>query len=215
MGAPPGLDVALGLLEGALDYTREALAPLDRGPGDGDPTDLTRPTPCHRWDLGGLLAHMEDSLDAFAEGADGTVSLDPRVPAPVRAEGLRRKACHLLGTWSAATPETVVLGDCTLPTTVLAHAAALEITVHGWDVAATLRPHDPAPAIPPGLAGSLLGVAGAVVAPDDRGERFATARPTYAGDDAESRLLAFVGRDRSRPVAGNPAVRRTRPPRAS
>ncbi len=233
MSGPRGHDAAIGLLESALDYTRAVLGHLDADPDR--PADLTRPTPCRDWDLGRLLAHLEDSLDAFAEGAHGAVSLDPRVPAPVRAAALRRKACHLLGSWSAATAGSVTIGGRPLPTSVVAGAAALEVTVHGWDVAATLHRPDTGPStttatasavstgppagplspIPPGLASALLEVASAMVDPADRRGLFAAPRATTPEDDPETRLLAFLGRDRSRPVTSNPAVRRTRPPWAS
>ena len=212
MSARSELDAAVELLEGALDYTRAVLAGLDPGGVDGGRVDLSRPTPCRHWDLGTLLAHMEDALDAFAEGAEGAVSLDPTVPAETRAAALRRKACDLLGAWSRQPPPVVSIGGQELPTAVVAAAAALEITVHGWDVAQALgRPAT----IPPALARPLHDLAAGMVDPADRGHRFGAPHPVGAGEDPEVRLLAFLGRDRCRPLAANPGVRRTQPPRAS
>ena len=205
MPGPLGLDDAVALLERALDYTRPVLAHLDDA-GRTGPADLTRPTPCAAWDLGRLLAHMEDGLDAFTEGAAGAVSLDPRVPAQVRAVALRRKACHLLGAWLRERPAVVSVGRLPVPTEAVAATATLEITIHGWDVAQALG--RPAP-LPPDLAARLGDLAAVLVDPADRGARFATPLPVSADAGAEARLLAFLGRDRCRPGGTNPAVRRT------
>lgn len=212
-GADRGLEAGVGLLEGALDYTRAALAPLDRDPA----ADLlTRRTPCREWDLDRLLAHMQDGLDAFAEGSGGTVSLAsrPAVPLPVRlrVQRLRSTACDLLGAWSRGASPTARVGVLEVPTVLLARTAALEVAVHGWDVAATLGLDAP---LPDTLARPLRDVAAAVVDPADRIERFAPPCPTGDGADATTRLLAFLGRDRSRPIATNPGVRSTGQPPAS
>ena len=78
---------AIELLDRALGYTRVVLAGV---PG----ADLDRRTPCRDWNLGQLLAHMDDALDAFTEAAGGAVDVPargwspaPRGPAP--GEGVR------------------------------------------------------------------------------------------------------------------------------
>ena len=77
---------------------------------------------------------MDDGLDAFLEAAGGAVRVEvPRRPVS-DLEALQGKACHLLGVWSAPTPEYVVVGDHPVPSPLLVSAAALEIAVHGWDV---------------------------------------------------------------------------------
>jgi uncharacterized protein (TIGR03086 family) len=203
----PGLDHSIELLDRSLGYTRAILARID----DADAT-LALPTPCGQWNLGQLLAHMEDALDAFTEGAGGTVSLDPRVPAVVRTAALRRKACDLLGAWSTHRPAVVRVGDQEAPTAVVAAAAALEITVHGWDVAQSLG--QPAP-IPEELAACLLPIADAIVAPHDRGTLFGPVLDVPDTSSAEVHLLAYLGRDRSMPLASIPDVPITGPPLAS
>ena len=80
------LDGAVELLERSLAYTRVLLA-------DVRPHHLPRPTPCAGWTLGRLLAHMEDSLDAFLEAAAGRVAVDSVPPTSTRVEALREKAC--------------------------------------------------------------------------------------------------------------------------
>lgn len=180
------LDPAVELLDRALSYTRVSLA---------DVTDdhLGRPTPCAHWDLGRLLAHMDDALDAFAEGAAGAVDLDDRTPVRVRVESLQLKACALLAAWSRpGAPARIRIGDQTIETPVVVLAAALEITVHGWDVSQAVGTARP---IPQPLAAGLLPVAEALVADADRGIQFGVPRPVPAAAPAQDRLLGFLGRD--------------------
>lgn len=173
------------LLERALGYTRVRLAGVR-------PELLARPTPCDRWDLAGLLAHMEDSLDAFLEAAGGSVALTPvPAPHPTRVGALSEKACALLGAWTHGPPATVTVGSRPLGSALLGATAALEITVHGWDVGVATG--HPAP-IPADLAAILLEVAHAVVTDADRGSRFAAPVPAPPGAPYDVRLLAFLGR---------------------
>ena len=180
----PALDDAVELLDRALAYTRVALA---------DVTDeaLCNPTPCAGWRLGRLLAHMEDALDAFIEAASGSVLVDVPSPAGGRVDALRDKACALLGAWTRGAPPEVSVAGRDLDSSLLVATAALEITVHGWDVGqATGRP---AP-IPPELALRLLDVARRVVDEADRGTRFGRPRPTAGDASHDIRLLAYLGR---------------------
>lgn len=201
------LDHAIELLDRALGFTRGVLADLDAGA-----PSLSRRTPCHGWDLGQLLAHMEDALDAFAEGAGGAISLEARIPAVGRTDALREKACALLGAWSRECPAVVTIGDQVAPTSVVAAAAALEITVHGWDVAQAIGRPTP---IPEELAARLLPVADALVAADDRGPLFGEVIEVPRDSSADTYLLAFLGRDRSMPLEAFDTNRDTGPPIAS
>jgi uncharacterized protein (TIGR03086 family) len=174
---------ALELLERALGYTRGALATV--GP------DRSGPTPCAGWSLADLLCHMDDGLDAFLEAAGGAVRVEvPHQPAS-DLEALQGKACHLLGVWSAPTPQYVVVGDSPVPAALLVSAAALEIAVHGWDVSrSTGAPRD----LPDDLARELLPVAQTVVLPEDRPDRFAVPRRTGQTGGSADVLLGFLGR---------------------
>jgi uncharacterized protein (TIGR03086 family) len=185
--------MSVALLERAVDYTRERLAAVRPG-------DFAAPTPCSEWDLGDLLAHMEDSLDAFLEASRGVVGPPQATIRAPQLDRLRSKACHLLGSWAALAPglDVVRVGDRTLPATTLLEAAALEITVHGWDVGQAI--HDPAP-LPRTLAEDLLPVAARVVTPDVRSGRFADpigwagGGAEYAPEQAPGcELLGFLGR---------------------
>lgn len=180
----PRLGDAVELLDRSLAYTSVALAEVHEA-------DLDRPTPCSRWSLGSLLHHMDDALDAFLEAAHGVVAVRAPAPAPDRVGTLREKACALLGAWVRVAPDEVRVGDAALASRVLVTAAALEITVHGWDVGqATGRPRR----VPEELARGLLVAARGLVDPEDRGIRFGPERPVPGDAPADVRLLAFLGR---------------------
>jgi uncharacterized protein (TIGR03086 family) len=180
----PQLDDAVELLDRALAFTRVALANV---------TDeaLTRPTPCSAWSLGRLLTHMEDALDAFNEAAAGAVRVDPPGRSSTQVGALREKACALLGAWTRATPAEVAVGDRGIDSGLLVATAALEITVHGWDVS---QATGCAARIPEDLAAGLFTIAQGVVDPADRGTRFGDPRPAPAGASHDIRLLAYLGR---------------------
>ncbi len=180
-----GHDRALELLERALTYTRTTLSSV--GP------DCSGPTPCAGWSLADLLAHMDDGLDTFLEAAGGTVRVEVPWRAGADLEGLQRKACHLLGVWSGPTPPLVVVGDQQLPTDLLVDAAALEITVHGWDVSQATGLDHP---LPDDLARRLLPVARRVVTDEDRAERFSAPITPAPGSGSSGQLLGFLGRTR-------------------
>ena len=180
----PRLDDAVELLDRSLAYTCGALA-------DVHDADLARPTPCSRWSLDRLLAHMGDALDAFLEAAAGVVEVTPPAPADDPVGRLREKANALLGAWTTARPDRVLVGGAGLASTVLATAAALEIAVHGWDVG-QVTGH--ARRMPDSLAHRLLDAAAELVDDRDRGTRFAPPRPVPGDAPDDVRLLAFLGR---------------------
>jgi uncharacterized protein (TIGR03086 family) len=192
------LDRAVELLERSLAYTRVMLA-------DVRPDNLDRPTPCAGWTLARLLAHMEDALDAFTEAAAGRVEVTPVPPSETRVDALRDKACALLGAWMAARPaaERVEVGDLGLDAPLLVSTAALEVTVHGWDVGQATGRRTP---IPFDLAEGLLAVAERVIDQVDRGSRFASPRAAPPEAASDVRLLSWTGRDpihMTEPLWGN------------
>ncbi|HSV40878.1 MAG TPA: maleylpyruvate isomerase family mycothiol-dependent enzyme [Nocardioidaceae bacterium] len=185
--APPLLE-SLGLLERAVGYTRVALQGVT-------PAMLGNPTPCDRWDLAALLDHMVDSLETLTEAADlGYVALaSPEgPPSPVDAvQRLRVQACSLLGAWSAvARDDAVMVGDRPLSSAVLACAGALEVAVHGWDVAQATGAGSPMPTL---LALDLLPWLDVFVTDSDRPSRFGTAVDVPSCGPS-TLLLARVGR---------------------
>ena len=182
---PPG---AVELLERAIAYTRASLVQVTEA-------DLDRPTPCRGWALRDLLAHMDDSLEAMGAAAQATsLSLVPSEPPTAGADLLDSiclRARGLLGHWHPERGGGVELGELSLPRELLGAVGALEITLHGWDVAEAIgQPRS----IPPGLAMDLWPVARDHVTEADRPFRFGP--PVEVSDWATpaTRLLAHSGR---------------------
>ena len=178
-----GLTGAVELLDRSLAWTRSGLALVT-------PDRLGDPTPCARWDLAALLHHMDDGLDAFTEAATGEVSLVTTAGTP-RLESIRAKACALLGWWCEQPPIDVRMGALHLPTGLLVATAALENTVHGWDVH---RAVGTGQQIPEALAEELLPVARVTVDEADRPGRFAAPVPVPDDASPSQLLLAHLGR---------------------
>ena len=180
---------ALAVLDAAVVWTHDCL----QAARNADPA---LPTPCAAWDLGDLLVHMEDSLAALSDAALGRVELDvPRHPgsrdATVLVERVVSRACTMRARWRTLPPGGPVEVDAlALDRDTLALVGALEVTVHGWDVAAAVgssrRP-------PEDLAARLLPVARHVVTDGERGRRFGPALAPYDAS-AAARLLAHLGR---------------------
>jgi len=186
-GHPLALAGGVGLLERAINYTLGALHAVTGA-------ELGAPTPCRSWDLHALLAHLDGSLAALHEAATlGRVCLavpEPRPPAdPVAA--VRDRACLLLGEWTGTRREDAEVGDAALTTAVLATAGAVEVAVHGWDVARSLGRDHP---LPPPLAQELLALSPYLVSEADRPVRFAAPIAVPARAPADERLLGFLGR---------------------
>ncbi|WP_110207679.1 TIGR03086 family protein [Nocardioides daejeonensis] len=186
----------VALLERAIGWTRQALY-------DAEGIPLTARTPCTAWNLGDLLAHMSDGLDAFTEASCGFVALGSVPSHTTRIDELRGKACALLAAWTAPSAADVWVHDQALHADVLLHAAAVEITVHGWDVMQTAGlAHDSRShtlrALPDDLAEGLLPGARLLLASADRPGRFAPALETAYDATPGERLLAHLGR----PVSG-------------
>jgi uncharacterized protein (TIGR03086 family) len=177
----------IGLLERAVNYTLGSLHLVTSA-------HLARPTPCRDWTLRELLAHLDDSLLALHEAADlGHVPLDvpeagPGDPVMV----LKDRACHLLGAWTAVeTPGSVSVGGNPLTTSIVTSAGAVEIAVHGWDIARACGAERP---LPEPLAEELLELAPFFVTDDDRPARFGSPLAVSPVAGASDRLLAFTGR---------------------
>jgi uncharacterized protein (TIGR03086 family) len=182
------------LLESALSY---ALASA----GTATRPVLSSPTPCPGWDLEALLDHLGDSIAALHEvmAAPGT---SPRARARAGGDPVTRlhdQSASLLDACAAAGPagpagpaeRLVAVGDRQLTASMVAVTGALEITVHGWDIAAACGGPRP---VPSGLAVVLLAVAPFLVTPATRAGLFARpvrlSIPACPGDQ----LVAFLGR---------------------
>lgn len=186
---PAPLVGGVTLLERAINYTRGSLHAVT-------PEALSHPTPCRDWDLRRLLRHMSDSLVALQEAIGlGKVDLDVADDTDASADpvaAVRDRACLLLGAWAGADgPGPVSIGGCPLTAGVVASTGAIEIAVHGWDVARACGPPRP---IPSALAEELLQLSSLLITDVDRPARFAAPAdvPSHAGPG--DRLIAFLGR---------------------
>lgn len=184
------LTAGVALLERAMGYTLDSLLLVT-------PADLARPTPCPAWDLAALLDHMNDSLLALHEATGRRVDLAPvrarhRHEVPAVAD-LRASGCRVLHDWrtAVAADEAVSVGGRELPASLVAATGALEVTAHGWDVAAAVGTSRPVPAP---LAGPLLDLAPLLVTAADRGSRFGPEVTSGRLASASDRLLAYLGR---------------------
>lgn len=183
------------LLDRAIAYTRGSLALVT--------ADLmAAPTPCAGWDLRALLTHMDDSLVSLHEAASVRrvrVDVPPATPDDI-VVSLRTRACQLLAEWTADWATGAVGGESRdvlvdgrpVTSPVLTSAGALEVVVHGWDVAVSCGVPRP---IPDDLAAALLRLAPVLVNDADRPARFGPELTAPPGASSGERLLAFLGRD--------------------
>lgn len=190
----PGTCSATGgiqLLEPAIGYALAAAAAVAPG-------FLSRPTPCHRWDLGMLLRHASESVAAICEGIDaGCIDLYPDVEdadvASDPARAFRDRAGRLLGACARTgrQHEVVHIADRLLPASAMAAAGALEIAMHGWDISRASGRCQP---IPRTLAADLLAIAPLLIPDTDRHPLFAAPVSVPPEADPSDRLAAFLGR---------------------
>lgn len=160
------------------------------------PPLLARPTPCPGWVLAELLDHLSDSIGVLAAAITaGRVRV---VPGGHRATAdpvtrLRGRAAGLLDAVGAAgaADRRVTVGDRELTVNMVAVTAAVEITVHGWDIRVACGGRQP---VPPDLASVLLPIAPLLITPDTRpglfGRPVQLSGPACPGDE----LVAFLGR---------------------
>jgi uncharacterized protein (TIGR03086 family) len=185
------LSRGLELLEAAVRYALAGAALVT-------PQILSRPTPCPSWDLEMLLDHLGDAIgvlhEALAAGSVGARAV-PGHPAlgPDPVAWLRGQAAGLLAACAAAGPaeRLVTIGDRELPARLVALTGAIEITVHGWDIAVACGAGRP---VPPGLAALLLPIAPLLITPGTRPGLFAEPVPLPGPACPGDQFVAFLGR---------------------
>jgi uncharacterized protein (TIGR03086 family) len=179
------LEIAIGYAVGSLSCVTQA--------------SLSDPTPCAAWDLGALLEHVSDSLAALHDAiATGSVSLDVLARVPVSSADelvttLRTRAGRLLAASGARGEDrAVAIAGRRLTGRQVTAVGAVEITVHGWDIAEACRCPRP---IPPALATSVLAIIPLVVTHVTRNVQFADAIPAAPQACPSDRLVALLGRN--------------------
>ncbi|TDB85992.1 TIGR03086 family protein [Actinomadura sp. KC216] len=174
-----------GLLERAIGFVLTSVQAVT-------PDMMSRRTPCASWDLEMLLLHLRDSLAALHDGMRfGCVGMVPEPPAPDEdpVSAVRVRAVRLLR--AALAPGPVEIGDRHLDGHLMAAAGAIEVAVHGWDIAQASGRGSP---IPAALAGELLEVCPLVVPESPRHALFADPVEPAPGAAPGDRLVAFLGR---------------------
>ena len=197
--------MSASLLADAIDY---ALGSVDCVA----PVLLSQPTPCRDWDLAALLRHANDSLAALHEGlATGYVRLD-RAGAAAAEHGslaviFRDRAARLRVAAQAGGQHDIAIANRHVAAAIVTAVGAIEITVHGWDIAAACGPGGRP--IPAGLARGVLEIVPLVVTGPARGSQFAAPVTVPPQASPGDRLVALLGRDPARP---QPAATRPIPP---
>jgi hypothetical protein len=115
---------------------------------------------------------------------------------------LRRQLVALLACTATAGPadRPVTIWDRELTASIVAATGAIEITVHGWDIAVACGGNRP---VPPGLAAVLLATAPLLVPADARPGLFADPVALLSPAGPGDQLVAFLGR---RPFRGDSAA---------
>jgi uncharacterized protein (TIGR03086 family) len=175
---------AFGLLERAICY---ALGNVQAVTCD----HLPARTPCSDWDLGTLLQHVNESLALLCTCVDTDVR--PCAEARNPPDVFRARAGRLLGAFSRGPcPSIVHAAGYPLAMRMIAATGAIEIAVHGWDVARTTRQNQP---IPNGLAHDLLWLCPLIAADAEQHRLFAPPIPLPATAAVSDQLVALLGRD--------------------
>jgi len=146
-----------------------------------------------------LLHHVNDSLAALYGGIGaGYVGPDPAWDADGEMAGdlvatFRGRAGRLLGAWTAAGhhDRVVAIADRPLLASTVAGTGAIELAVHGWDIARACGDRQP---IPPALAIDLLKISPLLVTDATRYPLFAAPVAVSPLASSSDRLVAFLGR---------------------
>ncbi len=111
------------------------------------PEDLDRPTPCERYDVGALLAHLlwvTDMSVAAARRLPMEADQASDRPPDGWASSFELQAAALVDAWSdpGAWQGTTSLAGTELPATVAGLIVFGDLVIHGWDLARAIgMPH--------------------------------------------------------------------------
>jgi uncharacterized protein (TIGR03086 family) len=164
------------------------------------PDQLSAPTPCQSWQVRDVVNHLIGVSFFYAETLN-TGAAPPPVEADFTSGDLMttfdEAADRALTAFAApgAEQKTVTLRLGPLPGRAFMGIAAIDVLVHGWDLArATGQPTD----FEPELAEQLLDGARALLQPSLRGDDgkapFGEEQPAPPDATPTDRLAAFLGR---------------------
>lgn len=180
-----------------LDQAHRALRSAVAGvPADG----WQRPTPCEQWDVAQVLQHAAGDQLAYVAKLTGGPGPDydpfepsgtlDGSPTTLLEPALVASAAAFATVDPSDTDVPVPVPPFTLPANRAVEAAALDATIHAWDIAVATGQRSP---LTPSLAQALRPVADALVEPL-RGYAYGTAiEPASDADEATS-LLNYLGR---------------------
>jgi uncharacterized protein (TIGR03086 family) len=163
------------------------------------PSRLGDPTPCDQFDVRDLGLHLVGVARRVAAVGRGEAQEGPVDVSGVDGEGLAKAfdeaRQEAFASWAddAALEREVTLPWATLPGTLAAAIYTLELTAHGWDLAAATGQLD---VLDPGLAEVSLAVAAQVLPPEPRGDEIPFGPVVEVPADAPvyDRLAGYLGR---------------------
>lgn len=174
-------------LRGLLTHMNDSLAALIEA-ADVSAVDVSRPITPELSLVGSERTRCcsEDSEYARCESSDDRICIHCVI------QPLCARAHYLVGAWSRAdVPDVVSVDDHYLTGSIVAGTGAIEVAVHGWDVAAACgQPRE----IPSMLAEELLELARVIIDNADRPQRFGSPVDVPAVASVSDRLVAFTGR---------------------
>jgi uncharacterized protein (TIGR03086 family) len=151
--------------------------------------------------MGDSLTALQEALDLARVGpaAEGAApAYGPDGSAISLVGTLRAQAGRLLGALAEAGERLVWVGGFPVPASVVASAGAVDLAVHGWDVARACGRAQP---IPEPLAEEMLEISPLLVTGADRPALFAPPVPVSPLASASDRLVGYLGRDPAKPLA--------------
>ena len=180
-----------------LAYQRETLRGLVAGVAS---SDLTKSTPCAKWDVRGLVNHFVGGAAMFASAFEGQAeAIDPDAPMPdLVGDDPLGSFDRAIAAFDAAIDrpgamdQLVDLPFGSMPAPIVLELLKFDLLVHCWDLAtATGQPFEP----PADLTEQAIVTAQQLIAPQLRdGDTFGAEVSVGAGATPIERLVAFTGR---------------------
>lgn len=176
--------------QGRLDAAEASLAVCLAVMRGVRPEHGTLPTPCPKFTVDDLIAHLLKALTGLGRAVGADVPVPGDGPAEAR---LAAVAMPVLEAWRAHQLDgTVHIGPTELPAERAANILSLELLVHAWDLATATGQRLPAGEA---LCGYVLELCREVITPQARdGDAFAAEVPVGADATHLRRLVAFTGR---------------------
>jgi uncharacterized protein (TIGR03086 family) len=169
-------------------------SPADSLSPAAPPTSVARRTPADSRTSAGFRtpAGSRTTSDSPSPAGPSPPAASSSPAADVVVSRVRDRAISLLGAWASADRSIAVcIAGAPITAPIVAGAGAIEVAVHGWDLAQACGPQRP---IPAGLADELLGLSVLFVRGGDRPGRFALPVAVPANAPPGDRLVAFLGR---------------------